>query len=118
MDTLSFFYGMLTVLAVAITVVSLVSLKMVLNLKRSFESFMNETDLTQTHIMDRTSRVAEKNFDILESRIQEFKRDVFDEIRTNMRETDNLDKRLDTINSELIDLFYDLKNEIVKTTSK
>ncbi len=118
MDTLSFFYGMLTVLAVAITVVSLVSLKMVLNLKRSFESFMNETDLTQTHIMDRTSRVAEKNFDILESRIQEFKRDVFDEIRTNMRETDNLDKRLDTVNSELIDLFYDLKNEIVKTTSK
>jgi len=109
---------MLTVLAVAITVVSLVSLKMVLNLKRSFESFMNETDLTQTHIMDRTSRVAEKNFDILESRIQEFKRDVFDEIRTNMRETDNVDKRLDTVNSELIDLFYDLKNEIVKTTSK
>jgi len=109
---------MLTVLAVAITVVSLVSLKMVLNLKRSFESFMNETDLTQTHIMDRTSRVAEKNFDILESRIQEFKRDVFDEIRTNMRETDNVDKRLDTVNSELIDLFYDLKNEIIKTTSK
>ncbi len=118
MDTLSFFYGMLTVLVVAISVVSLVSLKMVLNLKRNFESFMNETDLTQTHIMDRTSRVAEKNFDILESRIQEFKRDVFDEIRTNMRETDNLDKRLDTVNSELIDLFYDLKNEIVKTTSK
>ncbi len=118
MDTLSFFYGMLTVLAVAISVVSLVSLRMVLTLKRSFESFMNETDLTQTHIMDRTSKVAEKNFDILESRIQEFKRDVFDEIRTNMRETDNLDKRLDTINSELIDLFYDLKNEIVKTTSK
>jgi hypothetical protein len=109
---------MLTVLAVAISVVSLVSLRMVLTLKRSFESFMNETDLTQTHIMDRTSKVAEKNFDILESRIQEFKRDVFDEIRTNMRETDNLDKRLDTINSELIDLFYDLKNEIVKTTSK
>ena len=118
MDTLSFFYGMLTVLAVAISVVSLVSLRMVLTLKRSFESFMNETDLTQTHIMDRTSRVAEKNFDILESRIQEFKRDVFDEIRTNMRETDNLDKRLDTVNSELIDLFYDLKNEIIKTTSK
>jgi hypothetical protein len=109
---------MLTVLAVAISVISLVSLRMVLTLKRSFESFMNETDLTQTHIMDRTSRVAEKNFDILESRIQEFKRDVFDEIRTNMRETDNLDKRLDTVNSELIDLFYDLKNEIVKTTSK
>jgi len=118
MDTLSFFYGMLTVLAVAISVISLVSLRMVLTLKRCFESFMNETDLTQTHIMDRTSRVAEKNFDILESRIQEFKRDVFDEIRTNMRETDNLDKRLDTVNSELIDLFYDLKNEIVKTTSK
>jgi hypothetical protein len=118
MDTLSFFYGMLTVLAVAISFISLVSLKMVLNLKRNFESFMNETDLTQTHIMDRTSRVAEKNFDILESRIQEFKRDVFDEIRTNMRETDNVDKRLDTVNSELIDLFYDLKNEIVKTTSK
>ena len=118
MDTLSFFYGMLTVLAVAISVVSLVSLRMVLTLKRSFESFMNETDLTQTHIMDRTSRVAEKNFDILESRIQEFKRDVFDEIRTNMRETDNLDKRLETVNSELIDLFYDLKNEIIKTTSK
>jgi hypothetical protein len=109
---------MLTVLAVAISVVSLVSLRMVLTLKRSFESFMNETDLTQTHIMDRTSKVAEKNFDILESRIQEFKRDVFDEIRTNMRETDNVDKRLDTVNSELIDLFYDLKNEIVKTTSK
>jgi hypothetical protein len=109
---------MLTVLAVAISVVSLVSLRMVLTLKRSFESFMNETDLTQTHIMDRTSRVAEKNFDILESRIQEFKRDVFDEIRTNMRETDNVDKRLDTVNSELIDLFYDLKNEIIKTTSK
>jgi len=118
MDTLSFFYGMLTVLAVAISVISLVSLRMVLTLKRSFESFMNETDLTQTHIMDRTSRVAEKNFDILESRIQEFKRDVFDEIRTNMRETDNVDKRLDTVNSELIDLFYDLKNEIVKATSK
>jgi len=109
---------MLTVLAVAISVISLVSLRMVLTLKRSFESFMNETDLTQTHIMDRTSRVAEKNFDILESRIQEFKRDVFDEIRTNMRETDNIDKRLDTVNSELIDLFYDLKNEIVKTNSK
>jgi len=118
MDTLSFFYGVLTVLAVAISVISLVSLRMVLTLKRSFESFMNETDLTQTHIMDRTSRVAEKNFDILESRIQEFKRDVFDEIRTNMRETDNVDKRLDTVNSELIDLFYDLKNEIVKATSK
>lgn len=118
MDTLSFFYGMLTVLAVAISVISLVSLRMVLTLKRSFESFMNETDLTQTHIMDRTSKVAEKNFDILESRIQEFKRDVFDEIRTNMRETENVDKRLDTVNSELIDLFYDLKNEIVKTTSK
>jgi hypothetical protein len=118
MDTLSFFYGVLTVLAVAISVISLVSLRMVLTLKRSFESFMNETDLTQTHIMDRTSKVAEKNFDILESRIQEFKRDVFDEIRTNMRETDNVDKRLDTVNSELIDLFYDLKNEIVKTTSK
>jgi hypothetical protein len=109
---------MLTVLAVAISVISLVSLRMVLTLKRSFESFMNETDLTQTHIMDRTSKVAEKNFDILESRIQEFKRDVFDEIRTNMRETENVDKRLDTVNSELIDLFYDLKNEIVKTTSK
>jgi len=118
MDILSFIYGMLTVLLVAISVVSLVSLKMVLNLKRDFESFMNETESTQTHIMDRTSKVAEKNFDILESRIQEFKRDVFDEIRTNMRETDNVDKRLDTINSELIDLFYDLKNEIVKTTSK
>ena len=118
MDTLSFFYGVLTVLAVAISFISLVSLRMVLTLKRSFESFMNETDLMQTHIMDRTSRVAEKNFDILESRIQEFKRDVFDEIRTNMRDTDNLDKRLDTVNSELIDLFYDLKNEIIKTTSK
>jgi hypothetical protein len=35
-----------------------------------------------------------------------------------MRDTDNLDKRLDTVNSELIDLFYDLKNEIVKTNSK
>ena len=118
MDILSFFYGMLTVLAVAISVVSLVSLRMVLTLKRSFESFMNETDLTQTHIMDRTSKVAEKNFDILESRIQEFKRDVFDEIRTNMRDTDNLDKRLDTVNSELIDLLYDFKNEIIKTISK
>jgi len=118
MDTLSFFYGMLTVLAVAISVVSLVSLKMVLNLKRDFESFMNETESTQTHIMDRTSRVAEKNFDILDNRIQELKRDVFDEFRTSMRDTDNLDKRLDTVNSELIDLFYDLKNEIVKTNSK
>ena len=118
MDTLSFFYGMLTVLAVAISVISLVSLRMVLTLKRSFESFMNETESTQTHIMDRTSRVAEKNFDILDNRIQELKRDVFDEIRTNMRETDNVDKRLDTVNSELIDLFYDLKNEIVKTNSK
>jgi hypothetical protein len=118
MDTLSFFYGVLTVLAVAISVISLVSLRMVLTLKRSFESFMNETDLTQTHIMDRTSKVAEKNFDILDNRIQELKRDVFDEVRTNMRDTDNLDKRLDTVNSELIDLFYDLKNEIVKTTSK
>jgi len=46
------------------------------------------------------------------------KRDVFDEFRTSMRDTDNLDKRLDTVNSELIDLFYDLKNEIVKTNSK
>lgn len=118
MDTLSFFYGMLTVLAVAISVVSLVSLRMVLTLKRNFESFTNETDLTQTHIMDRTSRVAEKNFDILDNRIQELKRDLFDEVRTNMRDTDNLDKRLDTVNSELIDLFYDLKNEIIKTTSK
>ena len=118
MDTLSFFYGMLTVLAVAISVVSLVSLRMVLMLKRSFESFMNETESTQTHIMDRTSRVAQKNFDILDNRIQELKRDVFDEFRTSMRDTDNLDKRLDTVNSELIDLFYDLKNEIVKTNSK
>jgi len=118
MDTLSFFYGMLTVLAVAISVVSLVSLRMVLTLKRSFESFMNETESTQTHIMDRTSKVAEKNFDILDNRIQELKRDVFDEFRTSMRDTDNLDKRLDTVNSELIDLFYDLKNEIVKTNSK
>jgi len=118
MDILSFFYGMLTVLAVTISVVSLISLKMVLTLKKNFESFMNETDLTQTHMMDRTSRVAEKNFDILENRIQELKRDVFDEIRTNMRDTDNLNKKIDTVNSELIELFYDLRNELSKTNSK
>ena len=118
MDTLSFFYGMLTVLAVAISVVSLVSLRMVLTLKRSFESFMNETESTQTHIMDRTSRVAQKNFDILESRIQEFKRDVFDEIRTNMRETDYVDERLGIISSQLREEIYDLLVEIEKLKSK
>ena len=118
MDILSFFYGMLTVLAVAISVISLVSLKMVLTLKRGFESFMNETDSTQTRILDITSRVAEKNFDILDNRIQELKRDVFDEVRTNMRDTDNLNNKIDTVNSELIELFYDLRNELSKTNSK
>ena len=109
---------MLTVLAVAISVISLVSLKMVLTLKRGFESFMNETDSTQTRILDITSRVAEKNFDILDNRIQELKRDVFDEVRTNMRDTDNLNNKIDTVNSELIELFYDLRNELSKTNSK
>jgi hypothetical protein len=118
MDMLSFIYGMLTVLLVAISVVSLVSLKMVLNLKRDFESFMNETESTQTHIMDRTSRVAEKNFDILDNRIQELKRDVFDEVRTNMRDTDYVDERLGIISSQLREEMYDLLVEIEKLKSK
>jgi hypothetical protein len=118
MDSLSFFYGVLTVLAVAISVVSLVSLRMVLTLKRNFESFTNETDLTQTHIMDRTSRVAEKNFDILDNRIQELKRDLFDEVRTNMRETDYVDERLGIISSQLREEMYDLLVEIEKLKSK
>jgi len=91
---------------------------MVLTLKRSFESFMNETDLTQTHIMDRTSRVAEKNFDILDNRIQELKRDLFDEVRTNMRDTDYVDKRLGIISSELREEIYDLLVEVEKLKSK
>jgi len=118
MDILSFFYGMLTVLAVAISVISLISLKMVLTLKKNFESFMNETDLTQTHMMDRTSRVAEKNFDILDNRIQELKRDVFDEVRTNMRDTDYVDERLGIISSELREEIYDLLVEVEKLKSK
>ncbi len=118
MDILSFFYGVLTVLAVAISVVSLVSLRMVLTLKRNFESFTNETDLTQTHIMDRTSRVAEKNFDILDNRIQELKRDLFDEVRTNMRDTDYVDERLGIISSQLREEIYDLLVEVEKLKSK
>jgi hypothetical protein len=118
MDSLSFFYGVLTVLAVAISVVSLVSLRVVLTLKRNFESFTNETDLTQTHIMDRTSRVAEKNFDILDNRIQELKRDVFDEVRTNMRDTDYVDERLGIISSQLREEIYDLLVEVEKLKSK
>ena len=118
MDILSFFYGMLTVLAVAISVISLISLKMVLTLKRGFESFMNETDSTQTRILDITSRVAEKNFDILDNRIQELKRDVFDEVRTNMRDTDYVDERLGIISSELREEIYDLLVEVEKLKSK
>jgi hypothetical protein len=57
-------------------------------------------------------------FDTLSKRIEDLKRDVLDEVRTNMRDTDYVDKRLGIISSELREEIYDLLVEVEKLKSK
>jgi hypothetical protein len=107
MDTLSFIYGVVTVLVLAVSAISVIGLKLVLKLRRSFDSFTSENDVYQTHM-----------FDTLSKRIEDLKRDVLDEVRTNMRDTDYVDKRLGIISSELREEIYDLLVEVEKLKSK
>jgi hypothetical protein len=107
MDILSFIYGVVTVLVLAVSAISVIGLNLVLKLRRSFDSFINENDVYQTHM-----------FDTLSKRIEDLKRDVLDEVRTNMRDTDYVDKRLGIISSELREEIYDLLVEVEKLKSK
>lgn len=107
MDILSFIYGVVTVLVLAVSAISVIGLKLVLKLRKSFDSFTSENDVYQTHI-----------FDTLNKRIEDLKRDVFDEVRTNMRDTEYVDKRLGIVSSELREEIYDLLVEIEKLKSK
>jgi hypothetical protein len=107
MDILSFIYGVVTVLVLAVSVISVIGLNLVLKLRKSFDSFTSENDVYQTHM-----------FDTLSKRIEDLKRDVLDEVRTNMRDTDYVDKRLGIISSELREEIYDLLVEVEKLKSK
>ena len=107
MDMLSFIYGVVTVLVLAVSAISVIGLNLVLKLRKSFDSFTSENDVYQTHM-----------FDTLSKRIEDLKRDVLDEVRTNMRDTDYVDKRLGIISSELREEIYDLLVEIEKLKSK
>ena len=107
MDILSFIYGVVTVLVLAVSAISVIGLKLVLKLRKSFDSFTSENDVYQTHM-----------FDTLSKRIEDLKRDVLDEVRTNMRDTDYVDKRLGIISSELREEMYDLLVEVEKLKSK
>lgn len=107
MDILSFIYGVVTVLVLAVSAISVIGLNLVLKLRRSFDSFINENDVYQTHM-----------FDTLSKRIEDLKRDVLDEVRTNMMDTDYVDKRLGIISSELREEIYDLLVEVEKLKSK
>jgi hypothetical protein len=107
MDILSFIYGVVTVLVLAVSAISVIGLNLVLKLRKSFDSFTSENDVYQTHM-----------FDTLSKRIEDLKRDVLDEVRTNMRDTDYVDKRLGIISSELREEIYDLLVEIEKLKSK
>jgi uncharacterized protein (UPF0305 family) len=107
MDILSFIYGVVTVLVLAVSAISVIGLKLVLKLRRSFDSFTSENDVYLTHM-----------FDTLSKRIEDLKRDVLDEVRTNMRDTDYVDKRLGIISSELREEIYDLLVEVEKLKSK
>jgi hypothetical protein len=106
MDILSFIYGVVTVLVLAVSAISVIGLKLVLKLRKSFDSFTSENDVYQTHM-----------FDTLSKRIEDLKRDVLDEVRTNMRDTDYVDKRLGIISSELREEIYDLLVEVEKLKS-
>ena len=107
MDILSFIYGVVTVLVLAVSAISVIGLKLVLKLRRSVDSFISENDVYQTHM-----------FDTLSKRIEDLQRDVLDEVRTNMRDTDYVDKRLGIISSELREEIYDLLVEVEKLKSK
>jgi hypothetical protein len=107
MDILSFIYGVVTVLVLAVSAISVIWLNLVLKLRKSFDSFTSENDVYQTHM-----------FDTLSKRIEDLKRDVLDEVRTNMRDTDYVDKRLGIISSELREEIYDLLVEVEKLKSK
>jgi hypothetical protein len=90
-----------------VSAISVIGLNLVLKLRKSFDSFTSENDVYQTHM-----------FDTLSKRIEDLKRDVLDEVRTNMRDTDYVDKRLGIISSELREEIYDLLVEIEKLKSK
>ena len=107
MDILSFIYGVVTVLVLAVSAISVIGLNLVLKLRKSFDSFTSENDVYLTHM-----------FDTLSKRIEDLKRDVLDEVRTNMRDTDYVDKRLGIISSELREEIYDLLVEVEKLKSK
>ena len=107
MDILSFIYGVITVLVLAVSVISVIGLKLVLKLRKSFDLFTSENDVYQTHM-----------FDNMNKRVEDLNRNALDEVKNNMREIDYVDKRLGIINSDLSKQIYDLLDEVEKLKSK
>ena len=107
MDILSFIYGVITVLVLAVSVISVIGLKLVLKLKKSFDLFTSENDVYQTHM-----------FDNMNKRVEDLNRNALDEVKNNMREIDYVDKRLGIIESDLSKQIYDLLGEVEKLKSK
>jgi len=107
MDILSFIYGVITVLVLAVSVISVIGLKLVLKLKKSFDLFTSENDLYQTHMFDNMNKM-----------VEDLNRNALDEVKNNMREIDYVDKRLGIIESDLSKQIYDLLGEVEKLKSK
>jgi len=107
MDILSFIYGVITVLVLAVSVISVIGLKLVLKLRKSFDLFTSENDVYQTHM-----------FDNMNKRVEDLNRNALDEVKNNMREIDYVDKRLGIIESDLSKQIYDLLGEVEKLKSK
>lgn len=107
MDILSFIYGVITVLVLAVSVISVIGLKLVLKLRKSFDLFTSENDVYQTHM-----------FDNMNKRVEDLNRNALDEVKNNMREIDYVDKRLGIIESDLSKQIYDLLDEVEKLKSK
>ena len=107
MNILSFIYGVITVLVLAVSVISVIGLKLVLKLRKSFDLFTSENDVYQTHM-----------FDNMNKRVEDLNRNALDEVKNNMREIDYVDKRLGIIESDLSKQIYDLLDEVEKLKSK
>jgi len=107
MDILSFIYGVITVLVLTVSVISVIGLKLVLKLRKSFDLFTSENDVYQTHM-----------FDNMNKRVEDLNRNALDEVKNNMREIDYVDKRLGIIESDLSKQIYDLLGEVEKLKSK
>lgn len=107
MDILSFIYGVITVLLLTVSVISVIGLKLVLKLRKSFDLFTSENDIYQSHM-----------FDNMNKRVEDLNRNALDEVKNNMREIDYVDKRLGIIESDLSKQIYDLLGEVEKLKSK